>query len=756
MFLLFKNDDSVVTNISTFENLVILIGRSKDQANISFDNNAVSSLHAKVKFIESKLYIEDLESKNGTYINGKLIESRTPLHLLANDIVRFGNFGFSELHVLEENTTGNSKKEKIIFGRSEECDVTIEDKTISRKHASLTQISDSSFLLRDLNSTNGTYFNGQKISETIIDKNDFFIIGKHFVFTDKRIESLENKLAIKVHDLTKMFNQKNVALHPISFEIKPKTFTAIMGPSGCGKSTLLKSLINQISISTGEIKLFGLNLKSDFQYLKKQIGYVPQDDIIHLELTVYQSISFAAKLRLDHCSKVEIEDRVNYLLKVLHLENIKNNFNHAISGGQRKRVCIAIELLSNPLILFLDEPTSPLDPQSIEEFLTILNKLKHEGTTIVMVTHKPEDLAFVDEVIFLAEKGHLVFHGKNNKYLEFFGVKTTTEVYAELSGKKAYKWIKEQKISSSEEHYLIQENNFKREKINWVKQCLNLTKRNLRIKLNDKINSVILLIQAPIIAFLISIIFDEITIGVLFMMCISSIWFGVNNASREIVKEKNIYERERNFNLKISTYLSSKILTLILLATVQSVLFSSVLTIRYSNSFVPFYSFFQLFLFLVFITAVSSILGLLVSATMKNTEKVMALVPILLIPQIMLTGVIAKINNVFVEVLSYFTISRWGLDGLAKIQEQVSLIKPKLSFDSNKIPLKDELGNIVLENQKIKQNSIELLNENYHSSFKSIFKESSFNLDMSVLLTVSLLMLFTLFIVIKRKDLKDR
>ena len=116
-----------------------------------------------------------------------------------------------------------------------------------------------------------------------------------------------------------------------------------------------------------------MNLKSDFQYLKKQIGYVPQDDIIHLELTVYQSIFFAAKLRLEHYSKEDIENRVNYLLKVLHLENIKSNFNHSISGGQRKRVCIAIELLSNPLILFLDEPTSGVDPIARREFWNHIN-----------------------------------------------------------------------------------------------------------------------------------------------------------------------------------------------------------------------------------------------------------------------------------------------------------------------------------------------------------------------------------------------
>jgi ABC-type multidrug transport system ATPase subunit/pSer/pThr/pTyr-binding forkhead associated (FHA) protein len=763
MYLIFKNDEKILSEKALSDYLSISIGRNPEKSDVVFINSSVSSLHAQIIFKNSKILLQDLGSKNGTFVNGKLIEANTPILLIENDVVRFGNLGFSELHIkayksiTQTQSTENDKLKKLrLIGRADECEIKIDDITVSRKHASLTQLDHNTFLLKDLNSTNGVYFKGEKITEVQITKNDYFIVGKHIVFADGKVERLENKIAIQVQNLSKVFNKNNTALHPLSFEIKPKTFTAIMGPSGCGKSTLLKSLINQLALSTGEIKLFGLNLKSDFSYLKKQIGYVPQDDIIHLELTVYQSIFFAAQLRLEHYSKTEIENRVNYLIKVLHLENIKDNFNHSISGGQRKRVCIAIELLSNPLILFLDEPTSPLDPQSIEEFLTILNKLKNEGTTIVMVTHKPEDLAFVDDVLFLAEKGHLVFHGKTSEYLNFFNVETTTEVYAELSVTKALKWIGKQHTNNFAERVISTENNFKKEKIAWFNQFLILTKRNIKIKLNDKLNTAILIFQAPIIALLIALIFDEISVGVLFMMCISAIWFGVNNASREIVKEKNIYEREHNFNVKISSYLASKILTLISLAALQSVLFVSVLMIRYSSAFVQFDNFIQLVFYFVLITTVASLMGLLVSATMKNTEKVMSLIPILLIPQIMLTGVISKINNVFVEVLSYFTISRWSLDGLATMQEKVAVLKPKLVLDANKIPLKDELGNVVFENIKVKETAIKLVNENYHSSFEALFNKSTFILDFSALLLFSFIMILSLFFVMKHKDLKNQ
>ena len=760
MTLLFKSNNTPIREININDNESYIIGRDSLNVDVCLEDLSISGLHAKLILSEKKLFIIDLGSKNGTFINNQLIEKNQQILLKKNDVIRFGIKSSYELLITEKLSESNEvkkNKQEIIIGRSKDCDIVISnDDTISRKHASITNLGNDSFLLKDLNSTNGVFFKGSRIKESILNRNDFFIIGKNEISATGKIKSLIEQISIKVEGVSKKYNKKTYSLNPLSFEIKSKSITAIMGPSGCGKSTLLKLLNKEVNASTGTISLFGMNLNTNFSYLKKQIGYVPQDDIIHLELTVWQSIYYAAKLRLNNNSESEILDRINHLLKVLKIEKIKNNLNSAISGGQRKRVCIAIELLSNPLMLLLDEPTSPLDPQSIEEFLSILVQLKNEGTTIIMVTHKPEDLAYMDEVIFLSENGYLIYKGNVSNYLSFFNVNNTIDVYSELSGEKADKWIN--KSSKDHQKYIPvnQKIHLEKEKINWYSQFIWQTIRNIRIKTNDKLNTSILILQAPIIAFLIALIFKEISLGVLFMICISSIWFGVNNSAREIVKEQSIYRRERKFNLAISTYIISKFTTLIIIASIQALLFSAVLFSTYQNSFVKLSSYIEMSIWMIFIISISSLMGFLISALMSSTEKVMSLVPILLIPQIMLAGVITKIENRLVEFISYLTFSRWGNEGFANVQSIVSSDSLKIKVDENNLPIKNEDNLPINEIIQVKKNAVELLKDNYHSDFYSTFGQSSgtFNLDFLVLLFFGVILIISIFIVMKRKDSK--
>ena len=229
----------------------------------------------------------------------------------------------------------------------------------------------------------------------------------------------------------------------------------------------------------------------------------------------------------------------------------------------RERVSIAVELLTDPLILFLDEPTSPLDPQTVEDFLSILKKLSDKGTTVVMVTHKPEDLDYMDEVIFMAEGGNITYYGDSKKYKQYFNVETAVAVFAQISGSSASQWIKRYLNPRPLTQTTSQDFNVKpNSNTSLFLQFYWLTMRYFRIKTNDKINSGIMLIQAPIIAVLICFIFNEISSGVLFMIAISAIWLGTQNAAREIVSEQAIYKRERMFNLDIFPYILSKITVL--------------------------------------------------------------------------------------------------------------------------------------------------------------------------------------------------
>ncbi|MGA0384600.1 MAG: ABC transporter permease, partial [Flavobacteriaceae bacterium] len=448
-------------------------------------------------------------------------------------------------------------------------------------------------------------------------------------------------------------------------------------------STLLKVLNGDNPASDGQVLIHGLDLVKHYNLVKKKIGYVPQDDIIHRDLTVEQTMRFAAKLRLPKdLDDEEIEKKVfSVLLSLFDDDKVKTIYRkhvHSLSGGERKRLSIAVELLTDPSILFLDEPTSPLDPESIHEFLTKLNNLKKSGTTIIMVTHKPEDLNYVDDVVFLGAGGYFVFYGHRDRMLKEFQKESITEVYGLLSDRKLAENHYEKLRSSSDDskkYKKSESGQIIKKKDSFLHQYIWLTKRYFQIKLNDRGNIALLVAQPLIIALLISIIFSDFQLGVIFLMAIASIWFGVSNAAKEIVGEQSIYKRERMFNLWIDSYILSKISVLSVISFIQLLIFESIIFFRFrlfsSEGFDEIYqqSFGGALFFMLFLAISATLLGLLLSAIFDNTEKVMTVVPIVLMPQIMLAGVITKIDNWGMELLSFLTLGRWGTEGLSRIQD---------------------------------------------------------------------------------------
>jgi ABC-type multidrug transport system ATPase subunit len=501
-----------------------------------------------------------------------------------------------------------------------------------------------------------------------------------------------------------------------------------MGPSGCGKTTLMNTLNGVSPATNGKVYLFGQELISNYEYLKTQIGYVPQDDTIHRQLTVKQSLYYTAKLRLNNFTESEIDAKIDKILDQLGVLHVKDNLISKISGGQRKRVCIALELLSDPLILFLDEPTSPLDPQTIEDFLNILKDLSKRGTTVIMVTHKPEDLEYMDEVIFLAKGGYPAYFGDSKSYKNYFGVKTAVSVFSLLSDAS---WI--EKYRNPRPVSVIKEKEGTKSKPlnkSFWDQYLWLSKRYFKIKTNDKINSIVMLLQAPIIAILICLIFDEITSAVPFITALSAIWFGTNNAAREIVSELSIFKRERMFNMDISPYVLSKISVLAIFSIIQSAIFIGILYSRYSENDVAYNDPFSAFIWMSFLSVAATFLGLLLSASLSTAEKVMTIVPIVLIPQIMLAGLVAKINTSYVELISYLTFTRWGTEGFNAIQDQI--VVSQLS----------NLGTF----EKIKSNAIVELKKSFFKEYTEWFGDLSGTLKLDFIAVFVLVIIMTYFI----------
>jgi ABC-type multidrug transport system ATPase subunit len=503
-----------------------------------------------------------------------------------------------------------------------------------------------------------------------------------------------SQISIRVENITKVFKTGKVGLHPCSFEIESNTLTAIMGPSGCGKSTLLKALMGDSPRTSGSIYIEGLELNEDnYDYIKTHIGYVPQDDIVHKDLTVEQCLTYSARLRLSDYSIKKQNIRVQEVLLELGINGIKDQLISEISGGQRKRVAIGVEILTKPKVLFLDEPTSPLDPQTIEEFLKILKTLAKSGTTVLMVTHKPEDLVFMDDCIFMGVGGYITYKGNPNNLTNYFDKEHIVEVYSLMDSNEKVSYYNKF-ITMMKTLSIIETNKTKfnpNRHTNFISQTFWLITRYLSRKLNDIETLVIQLSQAPIIALLVILIFKEVDQIVLFFIVISAIWFGTNNAAKEIVSESNIFKRERMYNQGIIPYLISKIFVLSIIGFIQSAIFILILSEKYKSASVQLENPTTLILWMFLITVVSSLFGLALSAISATTEKVMGLIPIALIPQIMFSGVMVKMTAVFVKIPSFIVISRWSMTGISRLQTNVydNLTKSKvLSLDV----LKENLG----------------------------------------------------------------
>lgn len=727
----------------------LIVGSSPD-ADIQIDNNRISKKHLQLIYnSEKKLIVQDLNSTNGTSLNGIFLKPAGIAELKNKDKLEIAGLGGVVILIENEKSPISiekkdilkilNKKGKLLIGRGADCDLILEGHTISRNHAVIIKESIDTYKIKDLDSSNGTFVNGNRIKgDCKITIKDKIFIGRNQISLIGETKDLNEELAISAKGIRKVYPNNVTALNKTDLSVPSKSLLAIMGPSGCGKSTLLKTLNGDAPSSSGKVYLFNLELTSNYNYLKTQIGYVPQDDIIHKELRVFECLYYTAKLRLKNLSNKEIHQKIDSILKELNIFEIKNNIVSEISGGQRKRVSIAVELLTDPLLLFLDEPTSPLDPQTVEDFLDILKRLAEKGTTVIMVTHKPEDLAYMDDVIFMAEGGNVVYYGDSNKYKDYFEVDNAVSVFAKISGKTSKYWIDKYKSPRPSSATTTSSINIeKKNDKSLISQFYWLTSRYFKIKTNDKINSLYLIIQAPIIACLICLIFTEISAAVPFITAISAIWFGTNNAAREIVNEASIYKRERMYNLDIFPYILSKVFVLSFFSIIQSAIFVLILFLHFSNSLVSLTDPFDAFLWMSFISISATFLGLFLSSIMSTTEKVMTIVPIILMPQIMLAGLVAKINNEFVEVISYFTLSRWGTEGFNIIQREIISSVPDIS------------GDII--NTKIQ--ATQALNRSFHKSYHANFSNSStIDLDITVVSVMTLFFVIFIFYSLKKKD----
>jgi len=666
----------------------IKIGRAADN-DIAINSKTISSYHCTIRLINNRYFIEDLGSTNGTNVNGERIKktveiSKNDSILLANNTeLRWGSIE----HAFKNKSikTEQFQKEIVRIGRAADNDVVINNIKVSRYHVEIRK-ENQHFIIKDLDSSNGTFLNNKRISNAEASTEDIISVGGFEIKLKELFaegyESIESKIQLSVRNVSFRVNEK-VLVQPMDLCINGGEFVGLIGPSGAGKTTLMLLLAGINPCNSGTVNINSMSLHHNSEVFQGQIGYVPQEDIIHRELTVKESLEYTCRLRLGkHLSDNERDEHIQNILNSLQLSEAQDVLigspeKKGISGGQRKRVNMAQELITEPYIFFLDEPTSGLDPQSDSDVMDMLQDIASKGKMVVITTHNITQRNFekLSHLIVMAKNGYLAYYGPAREATAYFGVKQPEEIFKRLEEDSSINWaekyLKSKYFQTEVERKIKAELNasdYQSTKTKLAKggadQWLVLVQRMFKIKVRDRTSTTIMLLQAPIITLFSYIAFydnETNVVPMLFVLVIASIWLGCNNSSREIVSERSIFKRERMVNLSVWNYLSSKIVVLSILSLLQSMILA--LTPYFADFKIGFsYLSLSFIFFVVSITAMS--MGFLISSIVKTNESAMALVPVVLIPQVIFGGLIVyyQAMNSLSQSISSLMLSRWGFD----------------------------------------------------------------------------------------------
>jgi ABC-type multidrug transport system ATPase subunit len=634
------------------------------------------------------------------------------------------------------------------IGRDPANSIVLRHPQVSRFHASVTRAADG-WHLADLQSSNGTFLNDAPLSEPrLLNAGDMVRISDFlFVYSEGVLElfSEEGNARLDAIDLVRTVAPGQNILQHVSLSILPRELVAVVGTSGAGKSTLVNALSGFRPADHGVVLLNGLDFYRNLARLRESLGYVPQDDIIHQELPVYRALYYAACLRLpEDTGRREMAARIDQVLADLQLTERRHLSIHRLSGGQRKRTSIGVELLTRPRLFFLDEPTSGLDPGLETEMMKIFRHLANLGHTIIVITHATTNLHICDQVLFMARGGYLAYYGPPKQALKHFNASDFPDIYARCDALPPSEWERRYRDSPEYQKYVVSRlheiprmllpaeaaeaierrrpaapatvavepagsGRFAawRQKLHeWVvelrqseaqptqrrtsqlRQFFILTARYGEIVVRDTRNLVLMLLQAPLIAWLLRTVFDKDVFSVLagnylagrtllFLMVCCCIWFGTSNAAREITKEATIYRRERSANLKIAPYVFSKVAVLFVLCVVQSVAMLWIVGGRITYPDLGTIMLEKFFLVLLLASLGGLAMGLLLSALVSNPDKAGSLVPIVLIPQIVLAGALIPLQGM-AQTLSYVTVSKWTYEMVGQCMRLAELPRPRL------------------------------------------------------------------------------
>nr|WP_322974563.1 FHA domain-containing protein [Actinacidiphila epipremni] len=589
------------------------------------------------------------------------------------------------------------------IGRALENELVVTDLQVSRLHAEFRAHPDGRYEIVDLGSHNGTYVNGQPIQRHLLGPNDIVGVGHStFRLVGDRLEEFVDTGAVsfsarRLSVTVPHGKTTKTILKDVSFGVPEKSLIGVIGPSGSGKSTLLRALTGYRPADQGEVLYDNRNLYKQFAELRQRIGLVPQDDILHKELQVRTALRYAAKLRFPgDTATAEREARIDEVLRELKLDIHADKKVTSLSGGQRKRVSVALELLTKPSLIFLDEPTSGLDPGMDRDVMKLLRGLADDGRTVLVVTHSVAELALCDKLLVMAPGGSVAYFGPPDEALTFFGYDNWADVFSAFENYRDYDWSGRWRGSQHYQtyaahldaaapqaaHYIPYQAARPPKPQGWGSQLVTLVRRYLSVIFSDR-GFIGLMVVLPAVLGVVSILvpaehglgpgnapaFSNKDAGtILMILAVGACFAGSANSVRELIKERVIYERERAVGLSRSAYLMSKVIVLGVITALQGAIICGIgfapRTMPAEGVILKSHPGWEMTLVIMAFGITSMMVGLIISALVKTAEKTMPLLVMFAIVQIVFTGILFQLyGKPGVEQLSWLMPARWAVAG---------------------------------------------------------------------------------------------
>ena len=581
------------------------------------------------------------------------------------------------------------------IGRTPDNDLVLPDLEVSRYHAELRRSPAGSYEITDLGSTNGIYVNGQQIATAVLTENDLVSIG-HSTFRLKGDELRqyidEGEISFAAQDLVVRAYGGRVLLDRVTFPVYERCLLGIIGPAGSGKSTLLGALTGMRPADAGTVLYDNRDLYRDYAELRHRIGLVPQESVLHTQLTARRALQYSAQLRFPTDTGAHERDaRVDEVMAELGLTRHANTRADRLSGGQLKRLNVAQELLTKPSLLFLDEPTAGLDPGLDKSVMEQMRDLAHDGRTVIMATSNVMNLHVFDRLLVLAPGGRVAFYGPPDEGLRYFGLTGWAEVFQDFERYPDRDWAGEYAASPAHAQYVLGPRVLSAAAANGqprparpapprrgaLRQVTTLTRRYARVISADRGYLAFMVLLPIVLGTLLRFVGGQQGLNgsphaadLLLVLVTGACLAGAASSIRELVKERPIYLRERAAGLSSGAYLASKLIVLGAISIVQSVVLVLLGVLGKplppSGSFLTGFPLVELLLATVATAVASMCLGLLVSALVATPERAMPVLVLLTLVQVILSGALFSLSGKPVlEQLAYVVPARWGFAAMA-------------------------------------------------------------------------------------------